>query len=95
MPKILNVGLNASDSANFRDIALSSLFDNILDNGIFTHYNSELTSSESQFGLEAKYSADNCTMILKEVNCYLLCEESKICVLTPLKWLTGYVMENY
>jgi hypothetical protein len=61
---------NASDSSNFRGIALSSIFGKILDNIILERYSSNLMSCDLQFGFKAKCSTNLCTTVLKETMAY-------------------------
>jgi hypothetical protein len=56
-----------SDSANYRGIALSSIFGKILDLIILNRYKNILSSSDHQFGFKAKRSTNMCTMVVKEV----------------------------
>ena len=58
--------LNYSDSANYRGIALSSIFGKIFDAYILTKYDELLAASNLQFGFKSGYSTSMCTMILKE-----------------------------
>ena len=58
------------DIANFRGIALSSLFGKIFDNIILDRYCDKLLSSELQFGFKANHSTNMCSMVLKETISY-------------------------
>jgi hypothetical protein len=58
--------LDKSDSNNFRDIVLSSIFGKMLDNIILDRYPNNLMSCELQFGFKANCSINLCTMALKE-----------------------------
>lgn len=61
---------NLTDSANFRGIALSSLFGKLLDNIILSRYYDKLSSCQMQFGFKAKSSTNMCSMVLKETLAY-------------------------
>jgi hypothetical protein len=76
IPKRRNV--NASDSANNRGIALSSIFGKIFDNVILLRYYDKLISSDLQFGFKAKHSTNHCTMILKETIAYYVRNQSSV-----------------
>jgi hypothetical protein len=58
--------LNYTDSANYRGIALSSLFGKIFDAYVLTRYDTLLASSNLQFDFKAGFSTSMCSMILKE-----------------------------
>jgi Reverse transcriptase (RNA-dependent DNA polymerase) len=58
--------LNYSDSANYRGIALSSIFGKIYDLYILARYDCFLATSKLQFGFKAGFSTSMCSMILKE-----------------------------
>jgi hypothetical protein len=94
IPKRRNV--NASDSANYRGIALSSIFGKIFDNVMLLRYRDKLISSELQFGFKAKHSTNHCTMILKEAIAYYVRNQSSIFApfLMPLKRLIGFNTAN-
>ena len=69
IPKGYNV--NATDSADFRCLALSSIFVKIFDHVVVLQkYHDYCFSSELQFGFKAKHSTHMCTMILKETLMY-------------------------
>ena len=70
IPKVRNV--NTSDSANFRGIALSSIYGKLLDNIILDRYHSKLMSCDLQFGFKAQYSTNLCSMALKETIAYYI-----------------------
>ena len=61
---------NKTDSANFRGIALSSIFGKIFDNIILQRFSPFLMSCDLQFGFKAKCSTNMCTMVLKETLAY-------------------------
>jgi hypothetical protein len=63
-------GLNPTDSANYRGIALSSIFGKVFDLFILNRFCDELCTSPLQFGFKAKSSTSMCTMVLKEVIAY-------------------------
>ena len=69
---------DASDSANYRGIALSSVFGKIFDNVVLIRYNDKLISSETQFGFKAKYSTNHCTLVLTETIAYYTCHQSTV-----------------
>jgi Reverse transcriptase (RNA-dependent DNA polymerase) len=63
---------NATVSANYRGITLSSVFGRILDLIVLDRYSSVLQSDQLQFGFKAKHSTAMCTMVLREIiNCYV------------------------
>ena len=57
---------NLSESANFRGIALGSVFGKIFDNIILERYYDKLSSCNLQFGFKPNNSTNLCTMVLKE-----------------------------
>lgn len=59
-----------SNSANFRGIALSSIFGKVFDKIILLRYQSQLATSEHQFGFKPGCSTSHCTVILKETLYY-------------------------
>jgi len=69
---ILNCrNVNCTDSANYRGIALSSIFGKIFDKIILNKYADKLVTSQHQFGFKKDHSTTMCTMVLKEtVNYY-------------------------
>jgi hypothetical protein len=69
---------NQSDSANFRGIALSSLYCKIFDNIILVRYCDRLMTSELQFGFKAKHSTNLCSMVLKETISYYKQHQSPV-----------------
>jgi hypothetical protein len=68
----------ASDSVNYRGIALSSVFGKIYDNVILLRYNDKLISSDLKLGFKAKHSTNHCTMILKETIAYYVRNQSSV-----------------
>ena len=69
IPEGCNV--NATDSADFRCLALRSIFVKIFDHVVVLQkYHDCCFSSELQFGFKAKHSTHMCTMILKETLMY-------------------------
>ena len=76
IPKGRNV--NLSDSANFRGIALSSVYGKILDNIILERYHDKLMSCDLQFGFKANSSTNTCTMMLKETIAYYVQRQSPV-----------------
>jgi len=74
IPKVHNV--NKSDSANFRGIALSSIFGKILDNIILDRYHVQLMSCGRQFGFKRKRSINLCSIVLKETVAYYVQKQS-------------------
>lgn len=63
-------GLNPTDSANYRGIALSSIFGKLFDLMVLHRFSDELSTSSLQFGFKANRSTSMCTMVLKEVIAY-------------------------
>jgi len=59
-----------SDGANFRGIALSSVFCKVFDNIILERCHQKLSSCDMQFGFKPKSSTNMCSMVLKEVISY-------------------------
>ena len=71
-------GADASNSSNYRGIALSSILGKIFDNVILSRYHKELASSDLQFGFKPKSSTNCCTYVLKEVLNYYTFNDSPI-----------------
>jgi len=67
LPIPKNKNGNVTDSANYRGIALSSVFVKIFDHVILEKYRDRLCTSELQFGFKRKSSTHACTLLLKEV----------------------------
>ena len=95
IPKGRNV--NLSDSANFRGIALSSVYGKILDNIILERYHDKLMSCDLQFGFKANSSTNPCTIMLKETIDYYVQRQSPV-FCTPFWMLqrlaTGFTTAN-
>ena len=68
MPKARNVSM--CESANYRGIALSSVYLKIVDNIVLYKYSGHLSTSELQFGFKRKSSTNLCTFVLKESLAY-------------------------
>ena len=68
IPKGKNVCL--SDSANYRGIALSSIFGKLFDLVVLDRFHDQLCMSDLQFGFRSRRSTDQCTMVLKETISY-------------------------
>lgn len=69
---------NLTDSANYRGIALSSIFGKILDLIILRRYSENLASCDLQFGFKPKRSTTMCSMILKEVISFYVNNNSSV-----------------
>jgi len=65
-----------SDSANFRGIALSSVFGEVFNNIILERYHQKLSSCDMQFGFKPKSSKNMCSVMLKEVISYYIQHQS-------------------
>ena len=65
-----NRHVSASNSDNFRGIALSSVYGKLFDNVILCKYYDKLASSDLQFGFKPNSSTNMCTMVLKETISY-------------------------
>jgi endonuclease/exonuclease/phosphatase family metal-dependent hydrolase len=76
IPKKHNI--NASDSNNFRGIALSSIFCKVFDNVVLEKYCNKLSTSDLQFGFKRKCSTHMCTMVLKETISYYVKNQSSV-----------------
>jgi len=76
IPKGHNV--NKSDSANFRGIALSSIFRKILDNIFLDRYHVQLISCDRQFGFKPKSSTNLYSMVLKETIAYYIQNQNPV-----------------
>lgn len=76
IPKGRNV--NTSDSANFRGIAISSIYGKIFDNIILDRYHHKLMSCDLQFGFKAKCSTNMCSMVLKETIAYYVQNQNPV-----------------
>jgi len=68
IPKSHNT--NTSDSANFRGIALRSVFGKVFDNIILERYHQKLSSCDMQFDFKPKSPTNMCSMVLKNVVSY-------------------------
>ena len=68
IPKAKTVG--CSNSANYRGIALSSIFGKFFHRVILHLYCDKLTRSDLQFGFRKKSSTAMCSMVLKETTNY-------------------------
>jgi len=66
VPILKGKNVNCFESANYRGIALSSVFDKILDLIILNRYADILITSEGQFGFKKGHSTSMCTMVLQE-----------------------------
>ena len=71
-------GLNPCDSANYRGIAISSIFGKLLDNIILDRYRHLLCTSDLQFGFKPAHSTQMCTMVLKETISYYVKNKSSV-----------------
>ena len=71
-------GLNPCESANYRGIAISSIFGKLLDNIIIDRYRLLLETSELQFGFKSAHSTQMCTMVLKETISYYIKNQSSV-----------------
>ena len=74
-------GLNPTDSANYRGIALSSMYGKLLDLIVLHKFSDQLCTSPLQFGFKAKHSTSMCTMVLKEVIAYYSRHGSLYCTM--------------
>jgi len=74
-------GLNPTDSANYRGIALSSIYGKIFDLIVLCKFYDQLCTSSLQFGFKAKRSTSMCTMVLKEVIAYYSTHGSLYCTM--------------
>jgi len=66
IPKARNVSM--CESANYRGIALSSVYLKIVDNIVLHTYSAHLSTSELQFGFKRKSSTNLCTFVLKVIS---------------------------
>lgn len=64
--------VNVTESGNYRGLALSSLFDKITDLIFLDKYPRKLSTSDLQFCLKPKRSADECMFVAKETIAYYL-----------------------
>jgi len=71
---------NMSDSANFRGIALSSVFGKVFDNIILELYHQKLSSCDMQLGFKPKSSTNN-VLYGVERGSQLLCSTPEPCFL--------------
>ena len=78
MPIPKNKNGNVTDSANYRGIALSSVFGKIFDHVILEKYRDRLCTSELQIGFKRKSSTHACTLLLKEVLSYYANNQSSV-----------------
>jgi len=70
--------VNATDSANFCGIALSSVYGKLFDNIVFFQFSDKLQTSQLQFGFKAKSSTNLCTFVLKEALSYYATNHSNV-----------------
>ena len=84
IPKGRNV--NLTDSSNYRGIAMSSVFGQLLDLIILERYSDKLESNDLQSGFKVKRSTAMCSMLVKEAISYYVNNNSQVsCVsLMPL-----------
>jgi len=61
---------NCTESANYRGIALDSIFGKIFDRIILNKYADKLITSQLQFSFKKNHSTSMCTMVLKETISY-------------------------
>jgi hypothetical protein len=76
IPKGRNI--NSTDSANFRGIALSSIYGKLFDNIILERCHDKLMSCDLQFGFKAKSSTNTCSFVLKETIAYYIKNQSPV-----------------
>jgi len=76
LPKARNVSM--CESANYRGIALSSVYLKTVDNIVLHKYFAHLSTSELQFGFKRKSSTNLCTFVLKESLAYYSKNDSTI-----------------
>jgi len=70
--------VNAADGANFRGIALSSIYGKLFDNIVLCRFEDKLQTSQLQFGFKAKSSTNLCTFVLKEALSYYVTNHSNV-----------------
>jgi hypothetical protein len=70
--------LSPCHSNNYRGIAISSIFNKVLDNVILIKYRHLLSTCDLQFGFKKKHSTQMCTMVLKETLSYYLSNRSNV-----------------
>jgi hypothetical protein len=95
IPKGHNV--NVTDSANYRGIAISSVFTKLFDNIVLLRYSEKLISSPLQFGFKKGHSTNLCTMVLKETIAYYLSQIVQYFApfLMQPRHLIGCITSNY
>ena len=72
--------VNLTDSENYREITLSSVFGRIIDSVVLHHYSDELDSCQLQFGFKQNRSTAMCSKIAKEIiTYYTSCNTSVHC----------------
>ena len=76
IPILKGRNFNSSDSTNNRGIAISSIYGNIFDQIICSHY--KLCTSDLQFGFKRHHSTNMCTMVLKEAISYYVNNGSSV-----------------
>ena len=76
IPKGRNV--NVADSANFRGIAVCSVFGKLFDNIVLQQFSDSFHTSQLQFGFKAKSSTNLCTFVLKEAMSYYVKHQSSV-----------------
>ena len=92
IPTIVHIhkgsNLKASESKNYRAVALSSLFSKILDNCIFSMQSDSLQSDPLQFAYKEKASTVQCVSVVCEVINYYIHKDSCIYMRMHQKHLT-------
>lgn len=71
-------GADSSFSSNYRGIALASCLGKILDRLIMNKYQSNLLTSDLQFGFKKGGSTDSCTFVFKETVNYYVNDNSNV-----------------
>ena len=70
LPKVHST--NSTASANFRGIALSSIFGKLFDKIILEHCHDKLVSCDLQFGFKSKSSTSLCSFVLFFLSMHIL-----------------------
>ena len=78
--------VNLSDSSNYIEISLSSIYEEIFDQIIVSRYADILRTSDLQFECKRHRSTNMCTMVLKEAISYYVNNGSSVflpCLMLP------------
>ena len=92
--------MNATDSDNFRGIALSSVYGKFFGSIVLFQFSDKLQTSQLQFGFKAKSITNLCTFVLKEALSYYHIMLQIIIMFSapfwmPLRVIIGLIIVNF